>query len=237
MTLIGILVSIVHKSLFMSGDTGFRTAHPISKLAFLVSLVALLAKGPSRVLAITPVILLLGAVHPGYEWVAASAILSGLVGLYMGTSAYLLSLLGLYEMGLFDVVNITLRTFSFSVSTIFVFNSLSPLEFYNVLLLLGARRASSYPILVWRFMPQGLKNFVDSLMVGYLKKERSYKRLPSAVASFIEIRKLVDEYCYWRIRTQAKVTINIDRDQNYTFMLLVASLAIALINHLISIHC
>lgn len=232
MSLIGALVSIVYRALFISGETGFRTAHPLSKLAFIASFLILLVEEPGKAILVIPVVALLGIVHPGYEWLSASFALSGLVGVYMGVSAYILSLLGLYEMRLFDILVVALRTFSISSVALFIFIMLSPIEFYNILVLIGLKRASSYPLLIWRMTPQALRNFVDSMSAGYLKGEKTLKRVPAAVASVIEMGRLVNEYCYWRLKTSPKVIVYLSREPNYTYMLLASSLIIVVLDYI-----
>lgn len=231
MSVLGLLVYFVYKALFITGDRGYRVSHPLSKLVFLISMLIIIARLPHKTPFIAPLVIVLGILHPGLEWVIATSTLSGLVGLYMGVSAYLLSLLGLYQMHLQDILTIALRTFSISIAGLFVFTMITPVELYNVVLVLRAGKAASYPLLIWRLMPQSLKNFLDSISVGVLKKERATRRIPAAVASVIEMGWFIEEYCYWRLRVKPKTLIHVDRSTKYTLILLLSSLLLSLIHY------
>ncbi|MGC8983138.1 MAG: hypothetical protein ACP5KA_05255 [Desulfurococcaceae archaeon] len=228
MGVLGFFISTIYKSLFLAGESGYKLAHPASKLAFIASAAAFLAlRSPASFLA-TPLVLVLGAIHPGLSWVASALALSALAGSYFALSAYLLSLTGLYYMSLLDVLLVALRTSSISLLILFAFTTISPLDLFNALLAAGARRFSSYPLLVWRLAPQGLKNFAESLAVGSLKREPATKRIPAAAASIIEAGWLTEEYCYWRLRAEPTKRIKLGTSPRHT-LLLVAASAILLI--------
>jgi len=236
LTILGSLVYIVYKALFITGDHGYRTSHSLSKLLFTLSIILYVVRLPHSTHLVALIVVVLGLIHPGLEWLLATSLLAGLVGFYMGISAYLLSMLGLYQMHLHNVLVIALRTYSISLTGVFVFTTITPIELYNLLLILGLSRASNYPLLVWRLMPQSLRNFLDSISVGGLKKEPATSRVPAAVASVIEMGWFVEEYSYWRLRAKPKTPIHIDRSTKYTVILLASSLLISLLFYVQSIQ-
>jgi hypothetical protein len=223
------VLSIIYKSMFLTGDSGLRRAHVLSKLAFTISLILVHVVYSEKSIAILPVLIVLGIAHAGLEWIIAVLSLIGLVGVYLASSAYLLSLTGLYYMAPLQILTIALRATTVAMSIILLFNIISPIELYNLLHVLRARHFSTYTLLLWRLMPLGLKNFTDSLAVGYLKKETTVKRIPPATASIIESGWFIEEYNYWRLRVSSKTHIPVTRTIIHTIILLLSSLTILLI--------
>jgi len=223
------LLSVIYKSMFLTGDSGLRRAHVMSKVLFTISLVFVYTLYSEKSPIILPVLVVLGLIHAGIEWVIAILTLAGLAGLYLAGSAYLLSLTGLYTMIPLQVFIIALRAMAIAISIMLVFNTISPIELYNTLYLLGAKYFSSYTLLLWRLIPLGLRNFIDSLTVGYLKKEKTIKRLPSATASIIEAGWFIEEYSYWRLRVKSKTQIPLARTTLHTLILLISSLIVLLL--------
>lgn len=228
------LLSIVYKSMFLTGDSGLREAHVLSKIVFTTSLVLAHVVYPEKSPTILPVLVVLGIVHASLEWVTAILSLTGLVGVYLASSAYLLSLTGLYYMTPIQVLMIALRATTIAMSIVLVFNTISPIELYNLLHVLGAKRFSTYTLLLWRLTPLGLKSFTDSLAVGHLKKESTVKRIPPATASIIESGWFIEEYNYWRLRVRTKTQIPLTRTTLHTIILLLSSLTILLLVKTIS---
>lgn len=218
------LISVVYKAMFLAGDSGFKRAHVESKIVFTASLLLAYTANPEKFPAILPVLCALGTLHAGLEWVVATLTLTGLVGVYLAGSAYLLSLTGVYAMTPLQVLFVALRATAIAFSIVLVFNTISPVELYNALHLLRARHFSSYALLLWRLMPLALRNFIDSLAVGYLKREKITSRIPPATASVIEAGWFIEEYSYWRLRVKSKTRIPLSRSLLHTLTLLLFSL-------------
>ena len=234
MGFIGLLVSIIYKTLFLSGDSGYRLAHTYSKLVLIASMTAILVFSPRKTIFIIPLIVVLGLISPGLDWVIASITLSGLAGFYLSISAYLLSLTGLYSMDLFKIIEVAARTTGISLSFIFMFTIISPIEIHDLLYYLKGRRACVIPLLLWRLIPYSLRNFMDSLAVGYLKKEKTFKRRAPASASMIETGRFIEDYCYARLETESKTSIQLPRNTKYSILLIIASLILILIKILLN---
>lgn len=233
MSILGWLVSVVYKALFLTGDSGYKLAHPLAKLVIIASVAAFIAQHPVHAPVLIPLVLVLGFIYPGSEWVVAASLLSLLAGAYLAVSAYLLSLLGLYYMSLVDVVLVALRTYAISIAILFLFNTISPVDLYNALYYLKAGSSSNYPLLLWRLIPQGLKNFAEAISLSVVKGEKAVKRIPAAVASVIEAGWFIEEYCYWRLRTKPQSPISSMASPKHTLILLVAALAIALLSRVL----
>jgi len=219
----------VYKAMFLTCDIKLRKAHLLSKILFTASIVVAVIINPEKTPLLLPVLLLLGVVGFNLEWVFAATVLTGLVGCYLAISAYLLSLTGLYNMSLLQVLLVALRAITIGYSIILVFNIISPIDLYNALRTLGARRFSTYIILLWRLIPLGLRSFIDSLAVGYLKREKTTSRIPPATASVIEAGWLIEEYSYWRLRVKSKTHIPLPRSLLYTVTLYLTSIIILIL--------
>ncbi|MCC6025112.1 MAG: hypothetical protein LM555_02300 [Desulfurococcaceae archaeon] len=223
------LVNTVYKSIFLTGDTGLRRAHAASKILFTTSLVVAYTVNPEKSPTLLPLLVALGVLHAGFEWVVAALTLVSLVSAYLAGSAYLLSLTGLYTMTPLQALLVVARATAVAFGVVLVFNMISPVELYNALHTLGAKHFSSYPLLVWRLMPLGLRNFTDSVAVGYLKREKITSRIPPATASIIEAGWFIEEYSYWRLRVKSKTQIPLPRSIVHSLVLVAASLTILLL--------
>ncbi|MGB9816516.1 MAG: hypothetical protein ACPLQS_02825 [Desulfurococcaceae archaeon] len=229
MGIIDWFIGVVYKSLFLAEDTGFRRAHFLSKAVFILSITLLITRNPGSSYLLVAFLTPLGLMFPGLEWVVAILGLSAFTGLLLAASAYLVSLLGFYQMHVLQILDIVLRTMGISMGIVFSFNIISPIELYNALYVLRGRRVAVIPLMLWKMIPQGLRNFMDSLMVGYSKREIFTKRIPPAVASLIEASWLTEEYCYWKLRIPVKTRINLERSYRHTIILLTVALFITLI--------
>jgi len=223
------ILSVIYKSFFLTGDEGFRRAHVLAKATFILSIILLILKNPARSYLLALFIIPIGLIYPGFEWVVAVTTLTALVGFAMGASAYLLSLTGLYHMTPLELLLIMARSIGLGMGLVFMFVIISPIELFNLLYLLGFRSAAVVPLLLAKTTPLGVRSFLDSLMVGSLKHEAFTKRIPPAVASLIEVGRFIDEYCYWKLRIPARKMIAINRSYNYTVILLIISLLLAIL--------
>jgi hypothetical protein len=223
------LMGVIYKSLFLTGDQGFRRAHILSKLTFAMTILLLLATSPGKSYVLMPVIISLSLLHPGFEWLIAVSTLTGIVGLLLGGSAYLLSLVGIYAMRPIDILIVAVRTICVGVSLVFMVNMFSPIEFYNLLYYLGAKKMAVTPLLVARIIPLGVRSFIDSLMIGRLKREPLSSRIPPAVASMIEAGWFIEESSLWKLKVSSKQPIPLERSYEHTIILLLASLVVAIL--------
>jgi len=199
------LISVVYRTFFLKGDTGFKTAHWAVKVVHILLVAVVLASGDTRLLAgLALSLVILGFISPGREWVASTLALSTIVSLYMSLTALLGSLVGLAPVSVEDAVVIGVKTLTVSISIAFTFTLISPLEISALLVKLGARRAGSFPLLTWRLIPYGLKSFVESLQIGYVKGEKTSSRIPPAVASILEIGGFIEEYCFHKLNIGAR---------------------------------
>lgn len=126
-----------------------------------------------------------------------------------------------------QILEVACRVVGISISLIFIFVMTSPIEVHNIIYMLTGRRICAYPLLLWRLVPLGLKNFIDSLSVGKLKGEGVTKRVPPAVAGMIEITRFMEEYCYWRLRLGPKCPLKLNRSAKYTLALTLGSIVVA----------
>lgn len=230
MRVLGWLVAIVYKALFLKGDTGFKQAHWVVKALHLTLVsMAILSGNPLVYTGAFTLFILLGLLSPGYEWAASTLILSSLISIYMSATALLASLAGVAPITLTDAVLIALKTASLSTMLAFSFIIISPLEISSLLIKLGAGRLAALPLLTWRLMPLGLKTFVESLQIGRVKGERVSARIPPAVAGLMEAGGFIEEYCFHRLSTGAKHPVLPYYSSKYTLILLAGDLAIALL--------
>jgi len=225
--------SIVYKTFFLSGDTGFRRAHWAVKIAHVAIVALIIAIGDTRLLVeLSLISMILGLYSLGYEWVVSTLALSAILSVYMSLTALIASLIGIAPISLERALLIAIRTLALSTTLAFTFTIISPLEITSLLIKLGARRASATPLLTWRLIPYGLKSFIESLQVGYVKGERTLSRIPPAVASIVEAGRLIEEYCFYKLSSKAKLPILPHYDYKYSIILLVCD-AVTVISVLI----
>ncbi|MEM4718029.1 MAG: hypothetical protein QXE81_04630 [Desulfurococcaceae archaeon] len=229
MSIPGWLVSVVYKSLFLAGDTGYRRAHLLSKFVFILSVILLISVNPERSYILVLIVAPISIIYPGLEWLIAISSLSAFVGLFLAGSAFILSSIGLFQMTLYQFTMIVIRTIGISIGIIFSFNIISPIELYNILYSLHLRKIAVVPLILWKIIPYGLKSILDSLMVGQLKRELFTKRIAPAVASMLETSWFIEEYCYWRLKSTPKTPISYERSYKYTIILLICALLLAVI--------
>ena len=200
MRVIGALVSLIYRSLFLKGVSGAKAAHSLARLAYVSAFVAAVyLRGDSVFLAAATAALMAFA-DSRLDWVGPATILSSIPATWYALTAYLISLAGVPPVvTLADAVIIFARTLALSLTIMFIIYSIDPVSISNALYALGARRASTAPLLVWRVMPYGLSAMMESLAIGELKGEGVGKRIAPAVAAIIEHGRGIEASAYLRL--------------------------------------
>lgn len=228
------LLSLIYGSFFVASDAGYRQAHFLSKVAFILSIALYVAKGPGRAYVL-PLIILLGLIYPGKDWATSVLKLSVLVGAVTTLVTCPLLLLGanFYPLQVLEVVVKAVNTTS---AIAFSFMIISPTELHNALYLLRGKKVATLPLVLWVLVPRYLKDLLDSLALSrlkYPKAKRNHKVSSVAIASqLLEVNSLFEEYCYWRLRTSVKVTIGLERSYKYTLILLAVTLLLTLLQYI-----
>ncbi len=227
MRIIGLLVGLVFRSFFQTGEIGFRKAHIIAKIVFLVTALSIfIFCGKYTTLAILLVIVLLGAIGYGVWWSISSYTLSSIPGLWYAGTALILSYLNLSPIVTpLDAIWIYVRATTLSLVIIFVGAAISPVQLSNMLHHFS-KQAPIMIYLTWRIMPYGLKEMTESLIIGDLKGEKASTRLAPAIASLLETGIRIKEANPFRLETTPKQKIPYTCSVKYTFLLLVASIII-----------
>lgn len=232
MRIIGILVDLVYKSLFLKGEEGYRATSSLVKILLLALMLTYFLLDPSLYSSINIVllILVLGITGFSFSWFLSSFTLSSIPGLWYAVTALLFSYTGLSEpLSYTDALIIYLRTTTFSLILLFFGSIISPVRLANVLFRLGFRKNSVAPILLWRSMPYGLKSMQESLAIGELKKENVGKRLGPAMASLLEYSDMVRESNYYRINTLMKHAFPVKSSRKHNLLLIITCVIIGIL--------
>ncbi|ADI31761.1 hypothetical protein [Staphylothermus hellenicus] len=232
MRIIGILVDLVYKSLFLKGEEGFRATSSLVKILLLALMLTYFIIDHSLYssLSIILLILILGITGLSFSWFISSFTLSSIPGLWYAITALLFSYTGLsWPISYMDVFIIYLRTTTFSLILLFFGSIISPVRLANILLKLGLRRNSVAPILLWRAMPYGLKSMQESLAIGELKKENVGKRLGPAMASLLEYSDMVNESNHHRLNTSMKHLLPAENSRKHNLILIIACIIVVIL--------
>ncbi len=234
MHVIGFLIQHVYRSLFLTGETGFRNTYSLVKIVFIAT--TLYCFLPLNLLTTFYLLILfsiLGLIDKGVKWIISTYTLSSIPSIWYGLSTLLLSIIGYipYTPPL-NIGFIILRTFTFSTMILFYASIISPTRIYNILYKLGLEKQAVIPLLTWRLIPYGLTNMVESLAIGKLKNEGIRERLPPAIASMIELGEMVRESAYYKIYVKPRHCLPVENTIVSNIVLLIStltSLAIALL--------
>lgn len=228
MRVIGALVSLIYRSLFLKGASGAKAAHSLAKLAYVSAfVVAAYLRGDSAYVAAATAALIAIA-DSRLDWVGPAVILSSIPAAWYAITAYLISLAGIPPtVSLADAAAIFGRTLAYSLTIMFIVYSVDPVSLSNALHALGARKASSFPLLIWRVMPYGLSAMIESLSIGELKGEKVSKRIAPAIATIIEHGRGIEASAYLRLASE--MIHRLPRRTNSFFTILYALSAVALL--------
>lgn len=223
MSVIGSLVSIIYNVFFLRGEDGFRRAEPFSKIIFILCAITLMTRHPGGVVITGVITLLLGLYYPGVEWATSTLVLTSLLGAYMGASTLLSNVLGWSSLTIFQILLVMARTITLSTTVIFIVVILSPVSISNILRKLGIRKLVVHvPLLIWRLVPYGMRWFMESLMIGSLKNEKTTARIPVVAAGVIEVGRFLEEYSYHRLNSEIKTPIILVKERHTPDIILVA---------------
>jgi hypothetical protein len=231
MRIIGLLIDLVYKSLFLRGEGGYRSVClPLKILFVVVSIYYFLVSGMYGSIILIIIVSILGLLDYGYKWIISAYTLSSIPGVWYALTAYILGLLNPSLMpNIWGLLSIYFRTTCFSYLLLFILAITSPTRLANIIYRLGFGKTASAPLLLWRMMPYGLKAMQESLAIGELKGEPVSKRLAPAIASLIEYSKYVGEANYYRLRSPMRISIPLFTDKKYSVILLITSLIISLL--------
>ncbi len=195
--MIGLLVGLVHRTLFYMGERGLRRAHPAAKIPASALFLASSIAAPLETVA---AVAAAGIAGYGAWWAAAAVGLSSIPAAWYALTALALGAAGFTApVSPVDALWIFLRTLSLSAAILVSASMVSPLEIHAVLHRLGSRRSSVTPILVWRLVPAALHGFEESLAVGRAKGDPVYARLGPAAAYMIEYGEMIYRAQYHRL--------------------------------------
>lgn len=232
MRLLQSILSLIYRSIFVASDSGYRLAHLLSKVAFIASLALYIARTPDKAYAFA-IVMVLGLVHPGVDWVLSALKLSLLAGTVAVLIALLASLVGVYTVHPLQVLGVIANTANVVSATLFSLSIISPTEIYNAVLKLGGKRVATVALLSWVLVAQYLKQLQESLGLSNLKAKYRAKTSPSKIASrLLEVSRFFEEYRYWRIRAPAEMSMSFDRSYKYTAVLLIATLLVTFLGYL-----
>lgn len=227
MRIIGLLVGLVFRSFFQTGEIGFRKAHMIAKTVFLIATLGVFVScGKYTTLAILLVVVLLGIIGYGAWWLVSSYVLSSIPGLWYAGTALILSYLNLSPIVTpLDAIWIYVRATTLSLIIIFMGASISPIQLSNILYHIN-KHAPIMIYLTWRIMPYGLKEVIESLIIGDLKGEKAPARLAPAIASLLETGIKIKEANPFRLNIAPKQKIPYTCSVKYTLLLMATSIIV-----------
>lgn len=231
MGLINRVLLLIYKSFFAAGDTGYRQAHFLSKVAFILSIVLYTVKSPVKA-PVLVLVVFLGLIYPGKDWATSVLELSLFTGFVAVPVVCLSSLITTGTVYLLQTLEVAVNVAGIISAIAFSFTIISPAEIYNTIYLLRGRRAATLPLLLWVLIPRYLKDALDSSTIGNLKVEYYGKRTFRMTAyQLLEVKDYFEEYCYWRLRTPVKTAITIERSYKYTLILLATTLLLTFLKY------
>ncbi len=225
MQIIGALVGLIYRSLFMSGETGLKTVPSVLKITLII--LSALTYIPFYSEPYIPVLILsiIGLLGLNRWWVGASLALSSIPGIWYGLTAYLFGFLGFAaHISPIDALMIYFRTTYISFLVLFAGSIISPVQLSNFLIKIGLGDKAITPIILWRTMPAGLHDMMESLAIGTLKGEKAWKRLGPATASMIEYSQFVWENNYYRLESPLKALLPYSSEKKYIALVLASIL-------------
>ena len=230
MQIIGILVGLIYRTLFMTGESGLRNVPSILKIILIVlsALIYIpLYREPYVPLLI---ILIIGLLGFNRWWAAASLSLSSIPGIWYGLTAYLFGLAGFSNyITPLEAIMIYFRTTYISLLVLFAGSIISPVRLANLMIKIGLGDKAITPIILWRTMPAGLHDMMEALAIGSLKGEKAWKRLGPATASMLEYSQFVWENNYHRLESSLKSRLPCRVEKKYTVLIIAGIIIDALI--------
>ena len=229
MRVIGALVSLIYRSLFLKGTSGAKAAHSLAKLAYVSAFVAAAYLRGDSVYVAAATAALIALADSRLDWAGPATLLSSIPATWYALTAYLISLAGIPPVVTFtDAAIIFARALAYSLTIMFIIYSIDPVSISNALHALGARKASSAPLLIWRVMPYGLSAMMESLAIGELKGERASKRIAPAIAAIIEHGRGIEASAYLRLAAEMVHRLPRRTDRFFTALYTLSAAALIL---------
>ena len=229
MRVIGALVSLIYRSLFLKGVSGAKAAHSLAKLAYVSAfIVAAYLRGDSVYVAAAAAVFMALA-DSRLDWVGPAVALSSIPAAWYSLTAYAISLAGVPPVvTVADAAVIYVKALAYSLTIMFIIYSVDPVSISNALHALGARRAPSVPLLIWRVMPYGLSAMMESLAIGELKGEGASRRIAPAIAAIIEHGRGIESSAYLRLAAEMIHRLPRRTDRFFTALFILSAAALVL---------
>ncbi len=225
MRIIGALVGLIYRSLFMSGEAGLRTVPSVLKIVIVILSALIYIPFYNEPYILVLILSIIGLLGFNRWWVGASLALSSIPGIWYGLTAYLFGFFGFAsQISPIDALMIYFRTTYISFLVLFAGSIISPVQLSNFLIRIGLRDKAIMPVILWRTMPAGLHDMMEALAIGTLKGEKAWKRLGPATASMIEYSQFVWENNYYRLESPLKTPLPYHSEKKYIAIVLAAIL-------------
>ncbi len=229
MSIIGWLIGLIERSIFLGGEIKARLAHPLSKIAYLAILIYTISRGDLIPVGIALAsIIILGATAIGVESILSTLIVSSIPAFWLASTAYVGGIAGITPyITLVTAIGIFIRSMTFSSAILLFIASLNPTRIANLLIRLGKKTWTVYPLLSWRLIPQGLHDMGEALSIYKLKKATLWKSIASSIATIIDYTNRIEESAFYRI--EAGLEEQIPLKTNIVWSTIYVALSIGLI--------
>jgi len=229
--ILGFLATLIHKSLFLRGEEGFRSVHWLSKLAFTAAVVYCYVSGGthSSPLTLLAVVSILGGLSTGFTWLYASLALSAIPAAWHAATTLAMIAAGYSWLPVTAPATVFLRTLALSEAVIFIASTVSPSTLCNTLCRIGLRKYAVSPLLAWRVVPLSLNYAVEVLAVAKLKGVKRGSALAPAIASTLELGKYVRESSYVKVYGVPQHKLPVKTSWKHTILLCTATAVLAVL--------
>ncbi len=221
MQLLGVLVGLIYRSLFQSGEEGLKRTHWTFKLALLLILILLYFRFYTRPYIPLGLVIVYGVMSLGSLWTLSTFTLSSIPAVWYGVTAYLYAFFSSnYSLTPLGALMIYFRTTYISFLILFIASILSPVQLSRILFSIGLKKESLFPLILWRSMPAGISDMLNSLAIGSLKGEKSWKRLGPALASMLEYGQNVWRINYYKLESEPLIAIKYEYSKRHTLLII-----------------
>ena len=190
-TIIGKLISLIYRSIFLYGDMWYRHSSIALNLFFTILSIYIVSLGMRETIIVLAIAIALYILFKAFNALIATTVISSIPAAWLALTNLIFT--GISIDALYKALEIFTRAITIAIAVLLFLLMMNPIELSNYLCRVMKKPSCLYPVVLWRVVPMVMKDSSDSLIVMKLKNEKIWKALAVTILSSLERAEAMEQ--------------------------------------------